>query len=785
MNHLVLGAANIRIEGLDIVVLVLYFVVIIGVGLWAGLKRRGETESKGYFLAGSTLTWPLIGMALFSTNISTIHMVGFAEEGYVNGLAHGNFEWMAPFLLIVLSFFFAPFYLRSRVATLPDFLEQRFSRSCRDWLAALSIVSAVFIHIGFCLYTGAVVLKGLFGIPIMTSVVVAAGLTGLYTIIGGLLAVVVTGAMQTVILLVGAIVITIIAMHRVGGWEGLATSVEPVKLTVLRSADDPAHLPWYSVFLGYPVIGLWYWCADQTIVQRVLGAKDENHARVGPLFCGFLKILPVFIFFLPGTVYLALANQGVFEHLESSKDCYALTITNLLPAGLTGLMAAALLAALMSTVSGALNSIATLFAFDLYARWRPDTPDHKLVRIGQLATLAGMLLAILWSPFVARFPTIYQGSNAVICYLAPPITAVFIFGIFWRRASARAALTTLISGSVLGILVFVVDWYSDKTPGLVTAPAEWLAALFHFELSPRFYAGTGWDTPFMMSGFYLFVVCCGVMFVTSWLRPHVHTAASEKLVWKSPLEAIRWQGWKGIGDYRILAGILFFAMVGFYIVFNRLHARPAENPSDVVAGLQARYYAGDWQKPSDCNESVMPTRIWVADRLVPESLDEEQGGLVVFTGFLEVPREAKYIFYTESTDECYLYLGKIRLDLRSDQEEGAQDDGTDGLQRKKGGITLAKGRHAIRVLYHRRALAEQLVSGSVEIPARGLYHLSMKSGEGKDLPIGADPLGLQAGKVVVSARIKPERKPIHLRILYEGPGIEKTEIPPEVLFRKR
>ena len=569
MTNSVLAMGHIAIEGLDIAVIALYFIVIVGVGIWAGMKRRGLTESKSYFLAGSSLTWPLIGMALFSTNISTIHMVGFAEEGYVNGLAHGNFEWMAPFLLIVLALFFAPFYIRSRVATLPDFLERRYCRGCRDWLAGLSIVSAVVIHIGFCLYTGAVVLKGLFGIPIMTSIVITAVLTGIYTIVGGLLAVVVTGAIQTVILIAGSIIITVVALHRIGGWEGLVANVEPVKLTVLRSANDPCNLPWYSVFLGYPIIGLWYWCADQTIVQRVLGAKDENHAKVGSLFCGFLKILPVFIFFLPGTIYLALVNKGVFAGLgENTEDCYSFAITNLLPVGLTGLMAAALLAALMSTVSGALNSIATLFSFDLWKRWRPDTTDHKLMRIGQIATFVGMVLAILWSPFVARFPTIYQGSNTVICYLAPPITTVFIFGIFWRRASSTAALATLFGGTIMGVIVFFVDWFSDKTPKFITVSAERLAPCFGWEVSERFYFGTGWNIPFMMSGFYLFLACCVIMVVVSLIKGHQHTEQSSKLVWKHPLESLKSKGWRGIGNYKFLSALLFVVMILLYIKFK-------------------------------------------------------------------------------------------------------------------------------------------------------------------------------------------------------------------------
>jgi SSS family solute:Na+ symporter len=538
--------ATVAIESVDVVIIVAYLAAIVGIGCWVGFRRRRGVEGKEYFLAGRTLTWPVIGLALFSVNISTIHLVSQAQEGYLNGLAYGNFEWMAPFTLIALSLFFAPFYLRSKVATLPDFLEQRYSRSCRDWLALLSIISAVFIHIGFTLYTGAVVLEGLFGIPVMTSIVIAAVLTGAYTIIGGLLAVVVTESAQTIILLVGAITVTVVGYYKVGGWAGLADNVEAVKLTILRSADDPANLPWYSVFLGYPIIGIWYWCADQTIVQRVLGAKDANHARVGPLFAGFIKILPVFIFVMPGTICLALINQGKLPSLQDSKDVYAFMITHLLPPGLTGLMAAALLAALMSTVSGALNSIATLFSYDLYKRWRPDASDRTLVVVGRIVTFAAMILAILWSPFISRWQSIYQGCVAVICYLAPPITTVFIWGVLWRRASSKAAITTLIAGSLLGFAVFFLDFFSDR---------QWLSRYIK------------WEVPSMMATFYLFVVCSVIMIVVSYRFPHKHTAQSEKLVWTSPLEALRGPAWRGIGNYKILAALLFAIMVLVYFIF--------------------------------------------------------------------------------------------------------------------------------------------------------------------------------------------------------------------------
>ena len=525
----------------DIVVIFLYLGGIVGLGLWAWFRRkRTATSASAYFLAGETLRWPMIGLALFSTNISTIHLVSLAQEGYVNGLAYGNFEWMAAFLLIVLSFFFAPFYIRSRVATLPDFLERRYSRACRDWLAVLSILSAVFIHIGFSLYTGAVVLKGLFGIDINVSIFVTAALTGIYTIVGGLLAVVMTESVQTIILIGGSACVLVAGLSSVGGWGGLAVSVDPVKLTILRTAAETPSLPWYSVFLGYPIIGLWYWCADQTIVQRVLGAKDERNARIGPLFTGFIKILPVFLFVLPGLIADGLVRQGKLPAINDSADTYSVLINHLLPVGLKGVVAAALLAALMSTVSGALNSISTLFSLDLYKRWRPRTPDLRLTYIGRVVTFVGMILAILWSPLISHFQSIFQGIVALICYIAPPITAVFIWGVLWRRASAAGAVATLSIGSALGLAVFFLDWFKERT---------------------------GWNVPSMMATFYLFVICSVILAVLSYLKPHRHTAESEKLVWSSPLAALKSRVGSGGLDYRLVALLLFIVMIVLYVVF--------------------------------------------------------------------------------------------------------------------------------------------------------------------------------------------------------------------------
>ncbi len=550
IDTLLANETSIDINNYDLAIIIGYLVGIVTLGCWAGIRmRRRGSGGKAFFLAGGTLKWPIIGLALFSTNISTIHLVSQAEVGYKHGLAYGNFEWMAAFTLIALALFFAPFYIRSKVTTLPDFLEKRYNSACRNWLAVLSIVSAIFIHIGFSLYTGALVLHGMFGFNIMTSIIAVSVLTGLYTIIGGLMAVVVTESIQTIILLAGAICITIIGYVKVGGWAGITAQIEPVQLTVLRSAEELPVLPWYSVFLGYPIIGLWYWCADQTIVQRVLGAKDENHARIGPLFAGFIKILPMFIFILPGTICLALIRKGAIPAIASgeTKDTYSHLIKEILPTGLKGMVAAALLAALMGTVSGALNSIATLFSYDIYKPLRPNTSEKQLVIIGRIVTFVGMVLAILWSPYIARFETIYQGTIDLICAISPPITAVFIIGIFWRRASSVGAMATLYAGSVLGLLVFLLDWYKDK---------PFLA----------FWKNLG--IPSMMSTFYLFVICAVILVLVSRWKPEVLTAEKEKLVWKHWWEPLKSVGWKGIGNYKVLSGVLFGVMVLLYIIFG-------------------------------------------------------------------------------------------------------------------------------------------------------------------------------------------------------------------------
>jgi SSS family solute:Na+ symporter len=544
------------IKSLDLTVSILYIIGIVSIGLWSGIKHRRKNKGNAaseYFLAGKTLRWPMIGLALFATNISCVHLVSLAQSGFDTGLLNGNFEWMAAFTLILLALFFAPFYIKSGVATLPDFLEKRYDRASRDWLTIISIVSAIIIHIAFSLLAGGIVLHTLFGVDMYTSVIIISLLTALYTIVGGLTAVVVTESIQTVVLLTGAVVISMAAYQKMGGWQPMVNVLqehhEMNKLSMMRPDGDESGMPWYAVFLGYPVLGIWYWCADQTIVQRVLGAKDENHARVGPLFCGFIKILPVFIFVLPGLFAYTLSQTGLLDVSSlrtatgiNSKGIYTLMITQLLPTGLVGVLVAALLSGLMSQVSGALNSISTMAGYDIYRRYYPNTTDRQLVIAGKIAAAIALVLSLALMPLLNSYESLFNGLNDIIAHIAPPITCVFLLGVFWKKASAISAKYTLWIGSALGVIVFVINkLYPDTIIGHI---------------------------PFMIMAFYLFCVCVVMQVAFSYVYPVQHTKESSTLYWKTPWEPLQSPGWKGLLNYKFLSVLLLLIMGTLFWLFR-------------------------------------------------------------------------------------------------------------------------------------------------------------------------------------------------------------------------
>ena len=332
-----------------------------------------------------------------------------------------------------------------------------------------------------------------------------------------------------------------------------------------RGASDASGLPWYSILLGYPVLGIWYWCADQTIVQRVLAARNEKHARLGPLFCAFIKILPVFFFVLPGVICVALVQRNAFngEAPKAAADTYTFLITHLLPAGLKGLVTAAMLAAAMQTCSAALNSTATLFAYDILKRWRPRTTEHGLVIAGKVATVVATLLAILWSPLLSHYSTIYDGLARLVSYVSPPITAVFLLGVFWKGASGKGALATLAGGGLLGAAMFGLDFFGRPI-------ADWLGANGFTAARSALDAVCLYTVKdFMLTAFYLFVVCSVLLVVASRIWPEPLKAEAKSLVWEDWREPLRGQAYgHGLGNYRVLSLIAAVTLVALYVWFR-------------------------------------------------------------------------------------------------------------------------------------------------------------------------------------------------------------------------
>jgi SSS family solute:Na+ symporter len=448
-----------RLETLDIIIIVGYLVSIILIGLWS--SRKEKKTSKGYFLANKSLKWSIIGASLFASNISTVHLVGLSESGFIDGIVWGNFEWFSAFELILLAFIFIPFYLRTKISTLPEFLEKRYDSRSRIILAIFSILAALFMHIGVSFYAGAVVFESMFGINIVVSIIIIAIATGIYTVIGGLVSVVVTESVQTIILIAGSITITVLAIYQLPevGIETYASfkeAVDPDRLKAVNFDSTKKGFTFLDMLFGHLVLGIWYWCTDQTIVQRTLGAKSERHAQLGALFAGFLKILPVFIMVVPGILAFALFREDIGT---DTKNVLPILITKLMPIGLKGLMVAALLAAVMSSVAAALNSCSTLIVYDVFGKLKPGLTDKSKIRIGQITSVVVLVLAVTWSPFLGDLGSIFALINQMFSIFAPSIVVVFLWGILSKKGTSNASFWTLLLGSLFAGSVFIIEKY--------------------------------------------------------------------------------------------------------------------------------------------------------------------------------------------------------------------------------------------------------------------------------------------------------------------------------------
>lgn len=479
---------------IDLAIIAVYFVIVFGIGFYFSRKER---TSEDYFLASRNIGWFFVGASLFVSNISTEHFIGLSGTGASSGLAVGHFEWLACLILLLLGWVFVPFYLRSNVFTMPQFLERRFSRQCAVYLAGISIIAYIFTKISVQLYAASVVLERVAGWSLWKTAVVLVIATGVYTIAGGLAAVIYTDTVQTLILITGAVALTLIGLDKVGGFAHLRTMVPPDYFHMIKPASD-SQFPWTGIFFGAPILGIWYWCTDQVIVQRVLSARDEGHAKAGTIFAGFLKILPVFMLVLPGIIAFALYPDQVVK----PDFAYPTLVLNLLPVGLVGLVMAALLAAVMGAMSSVFNSASTLVTLDFYKKLRPDASEAQLVNFGRIATGGMVLLGLLWVPFIHLLSAqLYIYLQSVQAYISPPIAVCFIFGILWTRVNGQGAISSLLTGFVLGAVRFVAE-VLDKSRHYESSALRWLV-----------------DMNFLHYAIFMFVICTLVLIGVSLMYP--------------------------------------------------------------------------------------------------------------------------------------------------------------------------------------------------------------------------------------------------------------------------
>jgi len=453
----------------DWIVLGFFFLGLIGIIIWV-LRKKDQTTTD-YFLAGKDAGWLSIGSSIFASNIGSEHLVGLAGAGFISGMAMAHWE-MHAWWIIILGWVFVPFYDRIKIFTMPEFLEHRFSSGSRSVLSAISLVSYVLTKVAVTVYAGGVVFKTVFGIESIWGIdffwISAIGLvviTGLYTILGGMKAIMYTSVLQTPVLLISSVVILIVGLVKVGGWAEVERIAGP-NMHLIRSSIDP-EFPWTGVLLASAIIGFWYWCTDQYIVQRVLSGRNMKEARRGTILAGYFKLLPVFIFLIPGMIAFALNQKGLL-HVGSSDSAFASMVAQLLPAGMTGVVVCGLLAALMSSLASLFNSSAMLFTEDFYKKYWPGKGEKHYVRVGRIATTTIVILGILWIPVMMGLgKVLYDYLQGVQGLLAPAIASVFLLGVFWKRTTAKGAFWGMITGFSIGMFRLVLNSFIGAKVALV------------------------------------------------------------------------------------------------------------------------------------------------------------------------------------------------------------------------------------------------------------------------------------------------------------------------------
>ena len=519
-----------KLHPIDITIVGIYIVFVVWFGFRIGKKHKSAED---YFLAGRSMIWPFIGISLFASNISSTTLIGLAGDAYSTGISVYNYEWFATVILVFFVIFILPFVLKSQVYTIPEYLERRYDSRARTYFSILNLFLNIIVDTAASLYVGGLMLKLIFpDIPMWQTISSLAVVAGIYTIAGGLAAVIYTDAIQTVMLLLGSVIISIAAFSKVGGWEAITAQVSPDMLSLIRPLDDPG-VPWLGLFTGLPLLGVYFWCNNQFMVQRVLSAKNLWHGRLGSLFAGLLKLPVLFIMVLPGTAAILL-----YPGLERADLVYPTLMFDLLPTGLLGLVMAGFIAALMSQIDSTLNSASTLVTVDFVAKAKPNLSQRQLMIVGRWVTFSFMVLAALWAPQIEKVGSIWKYLQSVLSYTVPPVVAMFLIGTFWKRANAHGAFLSI----VVGVLLAVVFFYINEIAGIINIHFLYIAPI-------------------------LFVVCTLLIIIGSLITQPPDQKKVSELTWsiafyKSETDELRSLPW--YKNYRILS--VFLTIITIIIV---------------------------------------------------------------------------------------------------------------------------------------------------------------------------------------------------------------------------
>jgi solute:Na+ symporter, SSS family len=519
-----------NLQNIDFIVIAIYIVVVMAIGFWVSFRKK---HSDDLFLAGRQLGWLNIGFSILGTNVSPSMMISSCGVAYATGMVAGNFEWLAWFFLLLLAMVFVPHYINTSICTMPEFMSRRFGQSCHTFLSWYTLFNTLLLHLGCALYAGGVLMGQIMNWPLWLSLLFLIIMATAFTVTGGLAAVAITDTFQCILIIFSSAALTIIGFCKIGSLNTLFDSVPADYWHLFRPSNDEFY-PWPAILLGYPVMGVWFWCTDQTIVQRVLGGRDLKQGQLGAVFAAFLKILTPLIFFLPGILCFVL-----FPGLDNQDKAYMTMVTSLLPHGMIGLIIAALIAALVSAVDAGLNSFSTVLTLDVYCKKiEPGADVKKRIWVGRITTLIAAVIGYAFALSLSCLgKTLFDLFQSIIAFMAPPMATIFLVGVLWKRATKEAAFATLLIGCLccLGVgVAYSLNWPREKF----------------------------WPHYLLLS-FYLFVGCCALMVLISLFTPA--PAASHQLPTLRETYAKLGHTSGAVWAFWIVLALI---MAGLYIFFN-------------------------------------------------------------------------------------------------------------------------------------------------------------------------------------------------------------------------